>query len=58
MVEGRLIALGKEPCNVQVVLGATPSDAFHLQDVEGVFLTGEEEEHAPCEDGSISVGGL
>ena len=43
MIEGRLIAQGREPRNVQVVLGATPSDAFHLQDVEGRFLTVEEE---------------
>lgn len=38
MIEGRLIAQGREPCNVQVVLGVTCDDEFYLQDLEGRFL--------------------
>lgn len=41
MIEGKLIAQGQEPRNVQVVLGATPGSAFSL--LEGTFLTVEEE---------------
>ena len=43
MIKGKLIAQGREPRNVQVILGATPSSAFSLQDLEGTFLTVEEE---------------
>ena len=38
MIEGRLIAQGREPRNVQVVLGATHDDEFYLEDLEGRFL--------------------
>ena len=44
MVEGKLTEQGREPLNVQVVLGTTSHDVLHLQDVDGVFLTMEEEE--------------
>ena len=54
MIEGRLIAQGREPHNVQVVLGATPTEAFCLQDAEGTFLNVEEDEQPPSEHGSGS----
>ena len=44
MVEGKLAEAGREPRNVQVVLGSgTPRSAFVLQDESGEFLTIEEE---------------
>ena len=44
MVEGKLVDAGREPRNVQVVLGGgTPRAAFVLQDEDGEFLTVEEE---------------
>ena len=54
MIEGRLIAQGREPRNVQVVLGATPTEAFCLQDAEGTFLNVEEEEQPPSEHDSVT----
>lgn len=50
MVEGKMAELGREPQNVQVVLGATPLDAFSLLDADGPFLTVEAEEEAPEEE--------
>ena len=50
MVEGKMAELGREPKNVQVVLGATPLDAFSLLDADGPFLTVEAEEEAPEEE--------
>ena len=47
MVEGRLVEQGREPRNMQVVLGATPRDAFCLKDADGTFLTVDAEEDAP-----------
>ncbi len=43
MIEGKLPEQGREPCNIQVVLGATPGCAFHLRDLEGTILEVEEE---------------
>ncbi len=53
MVEGKLTDQGREPRNVQVVLGTTPLDAFVLQDADGTFLTVDAEE-APDEESQES----
>ena len=50
MVEGKLGEQGREPRNVQVVLGAMPRDSFSLRDAEGTFLTVDAEEEARAED--------
>ena len=54
MVEGKFGKQGREPQNVQVVLGATPRDSFSLRDAEGTFLTVDAEEEAPAEDAQES----
>ena len=43
MIEGWLMAQGREPRNVQVVFGATLSSVFSLQDLEGTFHMVEED---------------
>ena len=56
MIEGKLAEEGREPRNVQVILGTTPLDAFVLQDADGTFLTVETEEEAPSEESEGSDG--
>ncbi len=43
MIEGKLLEQGREPRNIQVVLGAAPGSVFHLRDLEGTILEVEEE---------------
>ena len=52
MVERKLEEQGREPLNVQVILGTTPHDVFRLQDADGIFLTVEEEEE-PVDDSQL-----
>ena len=39
MIEGKLLAMGWEPRDVQVILGETPHDEFRLQNMTGTILT-------------------
>ena len=46
MIDGKLIEMGREPRNVQVILGGMPRDEFRLQDMSGTILTVEVEDTA------------
>ena len=46
MIDRKLIEMGREPCNVQIILGETPHDEFRLQDMSGTILTVEVEDTA------------
>ena len=46
MTNEKLIEMGQEPCNVQVILGETSRDEFRLQDMSGIILMVEVEDTA------------
>lgn len=46
MIDEKLIEMGQEPCNVQVILGETSRDEFRLQDMSGIILMVEVEDTA------------
>ena len=44
MIDGKLIEMGREPRNVQLILGEAPCNEFRLQDMSGTILTVEVED--------------